>query len=391
MSTATLNKIKSFSVHSNILLPALNLASSLIIGSSIIPVLECFLFIIKEGILTVRGADMQSDVITSVKIDSCNEEFTIAVEAKLLLDTIKSIPNQPLVFNWNEQDGVVELISSQGHFQIPTQDAETYPKRPTIIVGNTVVFDSNRLYEALEATLFASCDDKMMPHLQGLYIDFSNNELAFVTCDAKRLAKYTIPEQKAESVDGVLLGAKTMKILQRILPSNSEVKMTNNSTHALFEFGDTSYIIRSSEERFPNYKFIIPNGSDFILKINRMELINSLKRIALYSNTVNNSVTFEITQSYYLDSPVYKLKITAECVDFKRKAEAVLDCELDEPLTEPFIISFPGSQIVDSLSHLQGADIVFGFTNPTSGVLITPLTQPDEAEVKQMIMPLKVA
>ena len=121
-------------------LQAVNGASS---SSTVLPILENFLFEIKDGSLTISATDLQTSMTTSLPVES-KEDGKVAVPSKILLETLKTLPDQPVAFSVDAQTFAIEISAGDGKYKLSGENGEDFPKIPTVENASSVSMPASR-------------------------------------------------------------------------------------------------------------------------------------------------------------------------------------------------------------------------------------------------------
>src|SRR4051812_24383790 len=103
-----------FIVSSNTLLKQLQQISGVLNSSNPLPILDNFLFIVDKGMLMVSASDLESTMTTGIQLIEGKQGGKVAVPAKILLETLKTFPEQPLTFLVDEKNHSIEIVSDFG-------------------------------------------------------------------------------------------------------------------------------------------------------------------------------------------------------------------------------------------------------------------------------------
>ena len=134
------------------------------------------------------------------------------------------------------------------------------------------------------------------------------------------------------------------------------------------------------DERFPDYENVIPADNENHMSINRMEILNSLKRISIYANKTTNQVRLKITGS--------ELQISAEDLDFSNEANERLSCEHDG---EDIEIGFNARFLIEMLNNLDSKDITMKLSEPNRAGLIVPKEKNENEDILMLVMPVMLS
>ena len=179
-----------FLVNSNALLKQLQTLSGVLNSSNTLPILDNFLFEIKDSQLTIAASDLETTMTTKMAIEA-KEDGLIAIPARMLLDTLKAFPEQPLTFTVDEKTFMVEISSDFGKYKLSGYNGEEFPKAPAIDGGSSIEMDGDVLAQAINKTIFATGVDDLRPVMSGIFFELDSDSMKFVATDAHRLVRYT--------------------------------------------------------------------------------------------------------------------------------------------------------------------------------------------------------
>jgi len=151
-----------FVVSSNALLKQLTAINGVITTNPVVPILENFLFEIGDGLLVVSASDLQTSMITEITVEA-KAKGSIAVPAKILLDTLKNLPEQPVTFTIDPETYSIEISSDNGRYKLSGENATDFPKVPAVKNGYSVDISSEILNRAISSTIFAASNDELKP------------------------------------------------------------------------------------------------------------------------------------------------------------------------------------------------------------------------------------
>ena len=366
-----------FIVSSSALLKQLSSINGVITTNPVVPILENFLFEIDNGMLTVTASDLQTSMITEMEVES-KEGGSIAVPAKILLDTLKNLPEQPVTFSIDEGTYSIEISSDNGHYKLAGENATDFPKVPTVSADFSVELSTEILSRAINNTIFATSNDELRPAMTGVYVNLSDTNTTFVGTDGHKLIKYRRVDVTTDNGNSIIVPRKGLNLLKNTLPSeNTSVTLDFNVSNAFFRFGNIKMICRLIDERYPDYENVIPTDNPIRMSIDRLEMLSSLKRIAIYANKTTHQVRLKITGS--------ELLISAEDLDFSNEANERLACEHEG---EDIEIGFNAKFIIEMLGNLESKQIEFHLSAPNRAGLIIPKDQDQAEDVLMLVMPV---
>ncbi|TXB65483.1 DNA polymerase III subunit beta [Vicingus serpentipes] len=367
-----------FIVSSSILLKQLQLVGGVLNSSNTLPILDNFLFEIKKGKLSITASDLETTMITQVNVEA-KEDGVIAMPAKLLLDTLKTFPEQPLTFTIDNDNFGVEISSDYGKYKLTGHNGSEFPKTPKLDSPSNINIDAATLANGINKSLFATGNDELRPVMSGVFFELNNDDLTFVATDAHKLVKYKRTDIKSEVGSSFILPKKPLTLLKGVLANlTEEVKVQYNETNAMFAFGDTKMICRLIDGKYPNYNAVIPTENPNKLTINRNALLSSVKRVSIFSNKTTHQVRLKITGS--------ELSVSAEDLDFANEANERLTCQYEG---EDMEIGFNSRFLVEMLTNLTSEEVNIAMSAPNRAGILTPSEKEDEAEeILMLVMPV---
>lgn len=369
-----------FIVSSAALLKELNNINGVITTNPVVPILENFLFEIEDGKLIITASDLQTSMITELEVEA-KESGSIAVPARILLETLKNLPEQPVTFSLDEETYSIEISSDNGRYRLAGENSTDFPKIPEVTDGYTIDISTDALSSAITNSIFATSNDELRPAMTGVYIKFSSTNTTFVATDGHRLIRYRRVDVVSEGDHDIIIPRKALNLLNTTFPAeNSNVTIEFNNANAFFHFNNIKMICRLIDERFPDYENVIPVGNDNHMTIGRLEILNSLKRISIYANKTTNQVRLKITGS--------ELQISAEDLDFSSEANERLSCEHDG---EDIEIGFNARFMIEMLNNLESKEIILQLSEPNRAGLIVPKEKNDNEDILMLVMPVMLS
>ena len=366
-----------FIVSSSYLLKQLSSINGVITTNPVVPILENFLFEINDGLLTITASDLQTSVITELDVEA-KENGNIAIPAKILMETLKNLPEQPVTFSIDGETYTIEIISDNGRYKLAGENATDFPKVPTVSDGFNINISSGVLSEAINYSIFATSNDELRPAMTGVYTRLDTTNTTFVATDGHRLVRYRRVDIVGDTDNSMIIPRKALTLLKSTLPSeNTSVNIDFNISNAYFSFNNIKMICRLIDERFPDYENVIPLDNNNVMTIDKGEFLSSLKRIAIYANKTTHQVRLKISGS--------ELQISAEDLDFSNEANERLSCEHDG---EDIEIGFNARFLIEMLSNLDSEKVALQLSAPNKAGLIVPVDKDDNEDILMLVMPV---
>ncbi|KJF45028.1 DNA polymerase III subunit beta [Draconibacterium sediminis] len=371
-----------FVVSSTELLSHLSAISKVISSKSTMPILDNFLFQLSETELTITASDLESTLITSLELDNIEGEGAVAVPAKLITDTLKEFPEQPLTFQIDGDSYHVEIFSDNGKFSIMGQNAEDFPEQPALDEEGASSIDVSHvvLQKGIEKTLFATADDELRPVMNGIYVELTPDFVSFVASDAHKLVRYRRLDAKAEFESSFILPKKPASLLKNLLPKEEfDVKLEFDDKNAFFTLSNYKLICRLVEGNYPSYNSVIPTNNPNKMIIDRLNFFNTVKRVSVFSNQASNLVKLNITDN--------QLVVSAQDIDFSISAVERINCEYEG---EEIEIGFKSTFLQEILTNISTGDVKVEMSDPTRAGLLLPAENDEDEDMLMLLMPMMI-
>lgn len=370
-----------FVVSSSVILRATTTLGGIIGSSSSLPILDNFLFEQKGGRLTISASDMETTMMSTIDVEGSGEG-KIAVPAKMLLEILKTFPEQPITFSTDEAAHVLYInyggVDSEGKCDIPYEDADEYPQMPAMENVTQTVVTSEILASAIQKTLFATGNDDMRPVMSGVLFKFTPDGLIFVATDAHKLVKYVREDISSPVPVEFIMPKKPLNIMKSMMAGVAcDVTITFNQTNARFQTDDIVIVCRLIDGKYPNYEAVIPKENPNQLLIDRILFQNSLRRIALFSNKVTHQTRLSLSPSEVL--------ISAEDRDMGKKAVEKVPCAYSGDKMD---IGFNSRFLLEMLSNLESKDVTIDMSAPNRAGILRPVESPEGENITMLVMPV---
>ena len=366
-----------FIISSSYLLKQLQVLGNVINSSNTLAILDNFLFDLDHKVLTVSASDLETTMSATLEIDS-ESKGIVAVPAKLLLEILKTFPEQPLTFTV-EENSTIEISSNSGKYALAYAPSDEFPKSVSLDDPSVTLVPADVLATAISKTIFAAGNDDLRPVMSGVFFQFSPEGLIFVATDAHKLVKYARADVKASQVADFIMPKKPLNILKSILgTSDADVTIEYNDSNATFSFESYILTCRLIDGKYPNYEAVIPKENPNKLMINRVLLLNSVRRVAIFSNKTTHQIRLKIAGA--------ELNISAEDIDYSNKAEERLTCDYQG---DDMQIGFNSRFLSEMLTNLTSDEIMLEMSMPNRAGILTPIDGLDEGEtVTMLVMPV---
>lgn len=365
-----------FIVSSTTLAKSLQSIGGVLGSNSTLPILENFLFELKGDQLKVTASDIETTMSVVVPLVKSEEDGSIAIPAKILMDTLKTYGQIPLSFIINLDTKIIEISTDEGKYKLSGFDGEEFPNPPVLENSSTVELSADALENAIVKTVFATGEDDLRPVMAGVNVEFTAEGVIFVATDAHKLVKYLRTDYKSDKEDSFIIPKKPLNQLKNILGGiDGNIKIEYNDVNAFFTAGDFSIICRLVEGKYPNYEAVIPKDNPNSLIIERSQLLNSIKRVSIFANQSTNQIRMNINGQ--------ELVLSAEDLDYTNEARERLTCNYSGDSIE---IGFNSKFLLEMLNNVDTKEVQMELSTPSRAGLILPVGNSDENEVITMLV-----
>src|SRR4051794_35990302 len=329
------------------------------------------------GAVELQATDMEIGVRVKVDAEVESGANPIVLPGRLLLDVVRSLPNDDLAIEYRSQTQDVEIVSGTAKFHLRTLPTDDFPKLPTVGDANVVKVPAPAFIETVARVGRAASRDEARPHLTGVLVSASGNELRMVATDSYRLS---VKETKLENaLDGELevnVPVRALQELTRIASADGAetIEVAALENQVVFSAGDVVLSSRLIEGRFPNYRQLLPESYEHELRMSRAELLDVVKRISLLAQK-NAPLRMKFEEG--------SLEVSAETPDIGEASEAVPAPFKGETLE----IGFNPEFLQDGLDSAESEELIFKLISPHRPGLIQ---SGDDGGFIYLVMPVRL-
>ena len=368
-----------FIVSSTALSSHLQAISRVINSKNALPILDCFLFELEDGTLSVTVSDSETTMVTTVEVNESDTNGRFAVVAKTLLDALKEIPEQPLTFDINPDNYEITVQYQNGKYSLMGQNADEFPQSATL--GDNAVrveMEASVLLGGINRSVFATADDELRPVMNGIYFDISTEDITLVASDGHKLVRCKTYAARGAEKAAFILPKKPANLLKNLLPKEQgDVQIGFDDRNAMFTLENYQMICRLIEGRYPNYNSVIPQNNPHRAIIDRALFISALRRVSVFSSQSSSLIKLSLSEN--------QMKISAQDIDFSTSAEETIACQYGG---NPMSIGFKSSFLIDILNNISAQNIIIELADPSRAGVIVPEEQEEDEDLLMLLMPM---
>lgn len=368
-----------FIVSSSALSSHLQAISRVINSKNALPILDCFLFEVQDGLLTITVSDSETTMVTSVEVNDNDMNGRFAITAKTLLDALKEIPEQPLSFQVDLDSLEINVQYQNGKYSLMGQHADEFPLSPKLSENAVKVeLDAQVLLNGINRALFATADDELRPTMNGIYFDITTDDITMVASDGHKLVRCKTLAAKGDERAAFILPKKPANLLKNLLgKEQGQVVVAFDDRNAMFTLEGYRMVCRLIEGRYPNYNAVIPQNNPYKIIIDRMLMLGALRRVSIFSSQASSLIKLRLQDN--------QVVISAQDIDFSTSAEETLVCQYSG---NPMSIGFKSTFLIDILNNISSSEIIVELADPSRAGVIIPAEQTENEDLLMLLMPM---
>jgi DNA polymerase-3 subunit beta len=368
-----------FNVSSTSLSNRLQTISRVQSSKNALPILDCILFELADGVLKMTASDSETTMVTKVEISDAEGEGKFAIGAKQLISSVKEISEQPITFTIDENTYAIEVNYQNGKYNLIGQNGFEFPVPSRMADGTrSIAIDSQVMLNGISRCLFAAADDELRPQMNGVYFDMTPESLTFVASDGHKLVRNRVLSVHADEPSAFILPKKPALLLKTVLPkAEGEVIVRFDDRNAEIQLTDYVISCRLIEGRYPNYNSVIPQDNPFRVTADRLAFISALRRVSVFASQSSALIKVHVDQG--------TLTVSAQDLDFSTSAEEHIMCDYDGMAMS---IGFNGPFLIDVLNSITSNDVVLELADPSRAGVILPAEQDEDEDLIMLLMPM---
>lgn len=374
-----------FNVPCKAFYSAVSAVSKVINPKNALAILDNFLLEVEGETLTVTGADIDNSLTARVAVtdvDMAGSKCSFCVTARRLVELLKELPDQGVTVEVNEETYEVEIAYTGGKYNLTALNGSEYPAYTS--AGDeqepvSLTIGSRQLIKGIEYTVFAVGEDDYRPMMKGIFFDIKPDKIVFVATDTHKLVRYTDSRINPGVTATCILPVKPASIIRSIFSKDTDLSMTLTSKNAVIESSDFTLKCTFLNGRFPDYNRVIPCESPFRLTIDRVAMLNAVRRVGVFVDPGFGLEKFKITPE--------KLLIKSDDTNMQTCARETVPCRFNGPET---VIGFSAPFITEFMAVLPTEEIYIDLSDPSRAGVFQPSENEEGTELVMLLMPMNV-
>lgn len=370
----------TFTVSKTNLLSGLQSIWKMVPSKTSLPILYNILFDIRKDTVFITAANDEGQIRTCLDCVA-DAEYKICIPAAMLLNALKTLPEQPLKFFVSTAKNEIVVKYAGGKFEMVGFSVETFPEPKAIEEPVEIITSCSTLLYGLSQVQHLAAEDELRPVMGTVYVAANKGMLSFVASDGHALGLLDKTDAGINEICSIMISKRIASVLKTILPDDVDKPVTilSGKLNALVTFGNSSLIFRLVEGRYANYKSVIPQDNDRRIIISTSDLINSVNRVSVFENKATGLIVLDIKHG--------QITVTACDMDYSTNAEEAISCDFTDI---PIKVGMKSSYLLDVLSHINSDRCIITLKNENKAILILPEVPQNGEELLYLLMPMSI-
>ena len=363
---------RSIKISSSYFYKSLLKLSNVIVNKPLVPILEDFLIEIKYNKLKITTSDLSIIMYSYIDLEDSYDQISIAIPGKILLDTLKNLPDQPIELIIDNTKNIVNIVSKYGKYKIICDNGELFPVVNINKSSQNIVLKGKTILDSINNTIIVASHDSLKPVINSVLFEFNDNNFTAVATDIHRLIRFNTKLEN-NSQNKFVIPKRFLSLISDIIKEDSTINVYYDDKYIYFESGNDVFITTLIKDQQPDYERVIPKNYTNQLYINRLELISALKRLTNYTNGITFQIILKLTEN--------NLELVAEDVNSENNGNEKIECIYKG---NNLSISYNIKYLLEILQNLSTDEVIFEFSEPNGNnisnksTIIKPLHEPDE-------------
>jgi DNA polymerase III subunit beta len=360
------------------LLDTVNKVKSVVSPKSALPILSHILMETGESVLRLAATDLKVSIECTIDC-TVEEPGAMTVSAQRISSMLPELPDEDITLHLKENN-VIELTCGRIDTRLFSMSPEEFPPVRSFEGVEPMVFEQKMLKDLFVKTSFAICSDQARYNLTGLLVELSENVLTVVSTDGRRMSLCRSSGELPENVRDmkVIIPAKMIHELERLLNEDEEVRVYMDESQAAFEFGNVRMVTALIEGNFPNYEMVVPQKHDKEAIIETQKFAEAMRRTRTMTNDKFNSVRLTLG-----DNKMGLRVVTPEVGEYEEDMAVEYDSEKVE-------IAFNPDFLLEVLRHMETEKVCLVLKDGMSPGVLKPWSEAPRENYINVVMPIRV-
>lgn len=370
-----------FNVSSKTLHSFVSSVSKVINSKNALTILNSFLFVLDGDTLTVKASDMENSLVGRLTVTEAEGNGSFCMDARRIVELLKEMPDQGITFEIDDDNLEVNITYPNGKYNTIAISGMEYPTGMEQEEGESMTFicPTEQVMKGIENTLFAVGNDDLRPQMMGILWDVKPDRIVFVATDTRKLVKYTNALSEPGTEGSFILPYKPASVLKNVFGKESEIKITATQKNVKFESASFTLDCSLIKGNFPDYNRVIPTNNPYSLTIDRVSLMNAIKRVCVFGDGGNGLVKFKTTAE--------SLTLRAQDNSYGTSGTESVPCDYSG---NELLIGFGSPYLLEILGTISTPDVVIKLADPSRAAIFRPADDEDKSELLILLMPMNI-
>lgn len=371
-----------FKTSSKSLYSALSSVSKVISSKNAMTILNKFLIEVFDEKIIVTASDLENTLSATIAIsDKDGDNIKFCVDARRMVELCKELPEVDITFEINDNlevsidypGGRFDFIAIPGaEYPTGTQEAQSDDK---------VEFSapSEQIIDGIDNTIFAIGTDELRPQMMGIYMDIVPEQITFVATDTRKLVRYINSTSAPGVTTSFILPTKPVNIVRNIFAKSDNISISVDSKSAIFKSEQFVFACRLIKGRFPDYNRVIPQSSPYTLTVDRMSMINAVRRVSVSVDPSHGMIKFLIKPT--------SIELKTQDRNFGTLGQECIPCSFTG---NEMIIGFSAHFIIDIFNTISTDNVIIKLTDAARPGLFVPEEDKPGTELVMLLMPMTI-
>ena len=353
---------------------------SIIERKSNMPILSTVLLTASASEVHVSATDLE---LGFQQVVSANviQEGGITISGRKLFEILKE--SKASNFHIKEREGNWVYISDDvARFNLACMAADEYPVFTEPEGVSMVEADGEKISEMINKTIYSVTREDAGFKLSGVLIqkvvNGGNTLLRMVATDGHRLSmidKSVTGLDSLELGDGIMIPKKGMFELNKMASEGGLIRIGFKDKNCVAKRENIFLMIRLLDTRFPDYKAVIPEKLQYIVDINRVVILDAMRKMLILSNERYRAVKIVLE-----DDTMELISTNPDLGEAQENIKVVYSGERMEA-------GFNPQYFLDTLQSMESTVIHMGFIDNSKPCILTG--EADEGFLG-LLMPMKI-
>lgn len=367
-----------FQVSANRLANKLSALTKVMNTKTVLPILSNFLFEMDGNTLRVTASDGECTQCSTITIANTEGNGKICLPVERLLDALKSLPEQLIEFDINEENFETIIKYDNGKFDLMGYSTDEYVIPSSLDNIEEILIETTTLNTAITQSMFAVGNDELRPIMNGIFIATKEKTFQCAASDGHKLVRNTYKLETPIKSLNFVLPTKAAKLVKSLTDKVTiPVTINHNGREAIFFFENDTLRCRLLEGKYPNYNAIIPLENHNTATIERNYLLSSIRRVGLFSSVANGIIEMTFSDK--------GIEMSGKDIDYSTSAKESLLCAYSG---EKLRIGFKGELLKQILENFTSKEVTLEMGDCSTAAIIKPIGGDDKTENLSLLIPM---